>query len=427
MPVGHRREKRRKEEAEEEEISISRAVGLIINGSTEDDLEQYVSQLGFRSFEEQLTSLYSESVIRSINNMPEEDMINHVQSMERVLERHASYHSLLQHLQIFRQLECLSQLRDEHVLNTAKWLEQNGRTAWSIRSLREIISVGWAVYRYPVLGQVKLNWVSARSVIPVIAQLLDKKVNANESLPANVVTAQQSRLDAPYLRISLEFPDTPPGDGDGLCSLKVTHIHGMYVNDRKVDDFQRVMLLRKSYPSEFAQLEGVPADRIEKRSRLLGFDTQEAPRDPGRMDCDVPQPFWREGKQFLEQQLNDMKGQIPTDQAIILGDCYGVDIYGRMLLDIRAVYDSDSDGGVEPVPTLRRLEMAEKALHTGYAFPTNHYFVTDALWQAFQVAVREEKGGFGSELPMVHPSECRRKRHLLLKKQRRQRRSRYCE
>lgn len=107
----------------------------------------------------------------------------------------------------------------------------------------------------------------------------------------NVVMAQQSSSDSPYLRISLEFPGTPPGDGDGLCSLKVTHLCGMYVNDRKVDDAPRVTLFRKSYPAEFAQMEGVPVDRIEKRSRLVGFNTQEAPRDPGRMDCDVPQPF----------------------------------------------------------------------------------------------------------------------------------------
>lgn len=66
------------------------------------------------------------------------------------------------------------------MLNTAQWLVDNGRTTWSIRTLREVTSVGWAVYRYPVLGQVQLHWVFAKAVIPVIAQLFDKKVKANE-------------------------------------------------------------------------------------------------------------------------------------------------------------------------------------------------------------------------------------------------------
>lgn len=92
MPAGHRRGKHRRAEAEEEDISISHAVGLIINGSTEDNLEQYVSQLGFRSFEKQLTFLHSESVIRSVNNTPAKDMISHVQSMLRALDRHAKSH-----------------------------------------------------------------------------------------------------------------------------------------------------------------------------------------------------------------------------------------------------------------------------------------------------------------------------------------------
>jgi len=35
----------------------------------------------------------------------------------------------------------------------------------------------------------------------------------------------------------------------------------------------------------------------------------EAPRGPGRRDCKkIPQPFWKEGKQFLEEQLNDLRG-----------------------------------------------------------------------------------------------------------------------
>ena len=207
-------------------------------------------------------------------------------------------------------------------------------------------------------------------------------------MPDNVIRAQQSRFNAPYLRISLEFPNTPPGDGDGLCELRVQELHGLFVNDEQVNGAQEINFSRRVYPSSFGQIEGIPTNSIDMRSRLLGFDTQEAPRDPGRRDCRVPQPLWREGRQFLQQELHELRGDIEIDHARILGDCYGVDIYDRLLLDIRGVYNAETrPEGVQPVPTLQRLEMAKKALRTGYAFPTNHYFVTNELWQEFQEAI----------------------------------------
>ena len=95
---------------------------------------------------------------------------------------------------------------------------------------------------------------------------------------------------------------------------------------------------------------------------------------------------------------------IDVDQARILGNCYGVDIYNRLLLDIRGVYDVETltDDEDEPAPTLERLEMVEKALSTGYAFPTNHYFVTNNLWQEFQEAIQQRKGGFSREQFVHH-------------------------
>ena len=62
-----------------------------------------------------------------------------------------------------------------------------------------------------------------------------------------------------------------------------------------------------------------------------------------------------------------------------------------MLLDIRGVY-KQSDR--VQAPTLRRLKMTERALRSGNTFPTNHYFVTDNLWQAFQDATRQRRVAF---------------------------------
>ena len=336
--------------------------------------------------------------------------------------------SFLQQLQLARQLESLSKIRDEHVLNTAKWLVDTGRVELNMAALRDIVKIGWIVYRYPVLDQVKLRWSEAKIVLPAVQDLFDKRIERNEALPDKVIRAQQSRCDAPCLRISLDFPNTTLGDGDGLCELRVRELHGLFVDDEQVNGDEDVCFFRRVYCGSFDQIEGVPTDVIEKRSRLLGFDTQEAPRGPGRRDCQVPQPLWREGRDFLQQELHELRGDIAdVDQARILGDCYGVDIYDRLLLDIRGVYDAETrPAGVQPVPTLQRLEMAKKALRTGYAFPTNHYFVTNELWQEFQEAIRQRRGGFSRD-QFVHPAICRRERHRMEKDANAARRHRYAE
>ena len=190
----------------------------------------------------------------------------------------------------------------------------------------------------------------------------------------------------------------------------------MFVDDEQVNGDQEISFFRRVYCSSFDQIEGVLTDVIEKQSRLLGFDTQEAPRGPGRRGCQVPQPLWHERREFLQQELHELRGDIAdVDQARILGDCYGVDIYDRLLLDICGVYNAEMrPAGVQPVPTLQRLEIAKKALCTGYAFPTNHYFVTDELWQEFQEAIRQRRGSFSRDR-FVHPTICKRERHKMEK------------
>ena len=172
-------------------------------------------------------------------------------------------------------------------------------------------------------------------------------------------------------------------------------------------------------------MKGVPSNLIQMQSGLSGFNTQEAPRGPGRRDCHVPQPLWHGGNDFLQGELQRLRGDIHVDDARILGDCYGVDIYNRLLLDICDVYDTATQEG-EPVPTLPRLEMAKRALHTGYAFPTNHYFVTNDLWEEFKEAIRQRRGGFSAE-QFVHPSVCRWERYRQEVRVSARRRHRYAE
>ena len=404
-------------------FEIPKALGIIIGGRSDDDLERYVSALEFASVEEVVKHTHLPAVLQS----QEDDVPNMVQNMEKMakkVEEHGKLHALQQNLQLFKQLEFISEKRKENMSNTITYLSENFNFM-SKTALKELMRVGWSVYRYPALGQVKLNWSQAKLVIPAAARLFDTKVEANESLPANVIRAQMSRLNAPCLRVSLKLPDQRPGDGDGLPKVRVTELHGLYLDDRKVDNLQEHMLFRKLYPSEFAFLEGDLNENIEMRSRLIGYDTQEAPRDQDHGRCRVPQHFWHEGQEFLVQKLEDLRGELVDDQARILADCYGIDLYGRMLLDIRAVYDAEADE--QPEPTLGRLQMAKEAIRTGFAFPTNHYLVTNDLWQAFQEAIRQKKGGFGSDLPFVHPSKCRKERYEIELRASRERRQKYAE
>ena len=161
-------------------------------------------------------------------------MAYRIESMEQHQLRQGQYHSLLQKLQIAKQLEYSSNVRDEHVLNTAKWLVDNNKVSMKMAALREVIDVGWAVYHYPVLGQVNLCWASTKLVIPAAADLFDEKNKANKCLPQNVTRAQTSRLEAPCLRMSIEFPQGEPGDSDGLSELRVTNLHGLFIGDDAV-------------------------------------------------------------------------------------------------------------------------------------------------------------------------------------------------
>ena len=143
------------------------------------------------------------------------------------------YQLFLQQLQLAQQLEILSKIRDEHFLNTAKWLVDEGMVSLTNIALREIVWIGWIAHRYPVLGQAQLSWTEAKILLPAVQDLFHKKVERHEAL-LDVIRSQQSRLDTPYRCISLEFPNTPLGDGDGLWDLRVAELHSLFVNEENV-------------------------------------------------------------------------------------------------------------------------------------------------------------------------------------------------
>jgi hypothetical protein len=142
--------------------------------------------------------------------------------------------SIFQKLEMARQLDIIAQRSSENILNTARRLTTEGKMSVSYSYLREIICMGWAIFRYPVLEQVMLGWSDAVRVVPHVAKYFNKKVEQNQPLPVNVTNAQRTRFEACCLRISIEFPATRLGDGDGLPSLNVTKIHHLLNADQSV-------------------------------------------------------------------------------------------------------------------------------------------------------------------------------------------------
>ena len=86
---------------------------------------------------------------------PQQEMIQNLVSMTEKVKGDIS-HPFLQQLELGRQLESLHIIREEHVLNTAKWLVDEGMLLQRMTTWREIVWLGWFVYN-PVLGQVKLS------------------------------------------------------------------------------------------------------------------------------------------------------------------------------------------------------------------------------------------------------------------------------
>ena len=388
--------------------------------------EAYISNLQFYTFIESIQCESALSIQPSISGTTEAIMIENVSTMFKHLGKLETYHVFLQNLEIAKQIDEIGRSRNMHSLNVAWDLVNQNRIDYSYSYLKEILTLSWAVYRFPVLKQVKLPWHKALRVIPEIASHFDQKIISNEVLPRNVTAAQSSRYDSAYLRLSLEFPHSRLGDGDGLSGLKVSKVHGLFLADRSCEDESIKQAVISQYPVELRNINSIPVNRVEKRSRLIGFDTQEAPRERGRRDCNVDQRYWENGRDFLEAQLLALRGTISIDDANILVDCYGVDLYDRLLIDIRSVYDAQNSQP-NPQPALRRFEIAHRALSSGYSVPTPHYFYSERLAESFQSAVRDRQGAFGEDGPFTNPRVCRLARFNLEKRTTRRRRNLYME
>ncbi len=426
LPEETPRSGRRGSHRTERDDDLPNSVRLATGCRTRAQFDNYVSNLKFYTFIESAQCESALAIKPSILDATDDIMIENVSSMITHLKNLETYHVFLQNLEIAKQIDVIARTRSTHSLNVAWELSQQNLTPYSYSYLRELLTLSWAVFRFPVLKQVQLTWRNALRVIPEIASLFEQKIINLEALPRSVTTAQSSRYDSAYLRLSLEFPYERLGDGDGLSSLKVSSVHGFMLGEEPCEDEAIKQAVLTEYPKEIRTVTGSPTNRVEKRSRILGFDTQEAPRERGRKDCDTDQRYWVDGRDFLETQLRELRGPISIESANILVDCYGVDMYDRLLIDIRSVYDTQNlPQNVRP--TLRRFELAQRALSTGYAFPTPQFFCSEILAESFQSAIRDKKGAFGKDAPFINPRVCRLARFELEKNTKRDRRNYYMD
>lgn len=381
---------------------------------TNDSQNQSLSFLQFFSFAEHLK--WKPSIITPIESGTNE-MISNTEAMWKNSKAIDERQSFLQHLQMAKQIEFYSKRIHKHTYDAIYDL-CNHEVGLSIQYLRAILRVSWSVYRYPILELCKMPWTVGMKKIPEISACLDRLIENNAPFPINI-TAAQADLHSFCVRLFLKFPESSLGDGDGLPYTTVHSVLGIMQND--------VENLDESYRSTswYRRIENTVGK--EMRTRIVGYDTQEAPRPSDERAVDTPQPYWREGRAFLVEELNRLRGDVPPVSAVLLVDCFSVDLYDRLLIDIRGIYHSNQMASGNPQPSLARFELAHRALSSGYAFPTQTFLVNQALLEAYGTAREQRRGMFSNSGPIHHPSVCRQHRYEMSKNQTRARRRPYDE
>lgn len=369
--------------------------------------------LKFRKYEEHLT--WNPTIIVAIDGDPNV-IAQNAAAMEANAVRINESHSYLQHLEMARQIEIYSSKVNKNTYDAIYDLQPV--LGVSIQYLRLILRVSWAVYRYPVLEQLHIRWEVGKRRVPEIASFLDRIVDRNGQFPHSIIAAQKDRHSL-YFRLSLQYPERSIGDGDGLPLTTVLRVHDLYRDETPIEDEG---LRSTSWYEQFRNIQG-----SEKRCRMVGYDTQEAPRPQNERDAETPQPFWNEGRNVLEDALGNLLHGIPAERSAILVDCYGCDCFGRLLVDVRGMYHRDELAGDSPQPSLSRFQLACRALTSGFAFPTYNFLVNERLLTAFRQAKEEQRGAFGEHSQVYHPAVCRRERYEMEKAKTRSRRRRYVE
>lgn len=268
---------------------------------------------------------------------------------------------------------------------------------------------------------------SALNMVVPASRMLDEMIaNGSPVIPENVLRAQQDRFSV-YAKISISFPRIfPPGDGDGMTGCELIEVGDLFCNENVIGD---------DFACFYQKLKDMTGQEL--RCRLVGFDTQETDlpvtlkSGHAAKHVGVPQPFWEMGKQFLTAQLLELNGDIPQNDAVLACDCFGVDIFDRLLVDVRSVRSrrEDANAIVPERSLLNRFEMAERFLENGVAHPTYGSYTSENLLRAFSAARQNCKGAFADPegRAFVHPCVYRNARRRLVTMARKRNRPQYKE
>lgn len=240
--------------------------------------------------------------------------------------------------------------------------------------------------------------------------------------PDNILRAQRERFGL-YLRMCISYPSLEPSDGDGIRDCDILRVHGMLRDEIPFNDDE---ILNRS---KFQEITSIVGESL--RCRIVGYDTQETVQlQPGRAQrlVPVPQHFWKEGRDFLRNQLLQLKGDLAGNETVIICDAYGLDMYQRLLIDIRGACHRNSLEE-EHESTIGRFEFAKRFLENGVAHLTQESFTNQTLIDAFNSARENRRGAFGDpeERVFTHPSIYRRKRRKMYEKFKKNKRPRYSE
>lgn len=382
--------------------------------ATEEQIDE-LGRLAFRPFVQQLK--WSSSLVISISGTEDMMMANISEMSKR--EQNNRYFKFFQHLEMGRQIELYAEKVEKFPFDVISDIKEITGLTYSDKYLQDIIRVCWAIFRYPILEQLTQIQTCREAMkrIPQLERVMDFLTESGRRPPDNILLAQRDRHDV-YLRIYLSFPEAEIPDGDGLPYCRLIKCQGLYINDNIVHDDD--ILLSPHFRCVTSAI------GTDVRSRLVGFDTHEKPTGVDAAVGGIPQPFFLEGKRFLEVLLQQLLLPHRICDGVLICDCYGMDCFQRLLVDIRAVkYRPSLDE--DDSPTLRRFEVANRFLTAGIAHPTYCSYTDDSLLNAFANARDTRTGCFAGNGEFVHPAKCRRFRRNATKGLRRRPRPRYTE
>lgn len=187
-------------------ITIGDSVAQVIGGRTLENLSNFSSSLSFRKFLAHLQ--WNPVLVRSVQADGIDTMVENASRMVSKVLDIDNNHGILQHFELARQFEAIAEHQNRHVYSVINDICGEGHQipSLSVKYAKAVIKAVYAMYKYPVLSQVEASWSDAIHFLPVVANLFDKLIFQNQSLPPNVMMAQEERHKVCFFSLII-FPN----------------------------------------------------------------------------------------------------------------------------------------------------------------------------------------------------------------------------